>query len=233
MVKAKLGQRPICIKSSFDECTLSEIESITNQLTLITTLTDITQDEFDRMEQASRDAIIELLGFYNDYESMPIPDPFKQMDAAEETYEKIEEAKQVLEYKKELKTFIKLARIYMPIQWIESNSVLNVISQGLQIYQSIELFLERHKELNDRNPDESEDDYEEAGVEAIHSYGVFGIIYSICDGKPWLYNQLLKCSAEEVYMTMRYSKDKATFDRNLFKIKSRKSGNLSGNSRSD
>lgn len=240
MVKVSLAKRlKISIKTSFEDCTIADLLAIASkqEKDLILNLTTLTEEQYNNLDVASIEAITTILDFVNDYDNITLPEPSKQIDVGDESFKKIEQAKQSLSNgKQSISDFINLAKIYMGDEWITANAnlVLNVISQGLQIFNSIDAFLYRHKDLNDNAKNEDEDAYEEAGIEAIHSYGVFATIYSICDGKPWRYNKLLKCEAETVYMTLRYSKDRAHFERNLTKIKTRQNnGNVSANSRRD
>jgi hypothetical protein len=202
---------------------------------IILSLSTITKLQLQSVDQSGKYLILDFLNFLSDLDNLVLPEPNYHIEVADESFSKIEQAKQLLSNSNSrIDTLLNLCSIYFSQKWIlqNENSVLNVFSQALQIFQSIDRFLQRHKELNENEEDENEEAYEEAGIDAIHSYGVFASIYALCDGKPWLYDKLLSCSAESVYITLRFSKDKAKFDSNLTKIKTRQAnGNVSGNSK--
>ncbi len=93
--------------------------------------------------------------------------------------------------------------------------------QSLQIYQSIALFLERYKELNDSDYN---DDQLEAGVKGLETFGVGAVRYSLAKGDATKYKQIEELSAEQVYFTLLYEKALSEYQERLKKIYDRQNG---------
>jgi len=58
-----------------------------------------------------------------------------------------------------------------------------------------------------------------AGVDRFEKYGFFSSIVSICEGKPWKYNQLLQTPTEEYYMTQAVLIEQNDYREELNRVK--------------
>jgi hypothetical protein len=227
MIKLKVQKREITIKTSFNDCTVNDLEAIGERTVenVIKALTDLPHEWIDRIDSETKLFIFGMAEFLDDLEFLNVPNPEKIIDVGECSFENIEIIKQAMNANPQHHNVIPLiCRRYMGNEWVDSNNknVLKVYSQGLQIFDSFRVFMERHKELNELFETQNGDDLTEAGIEALESFGIFGTIYQICDGKPWLFDSLLQAKAEPVYMALRYSKAQSMFQDNLKRIIERK-----------
>jgi len=233
MVKVNVAHSKISIKTCYEDCTIADLDKLATyeyqQRGLIECFTDLPYTDFEKLLPEYQQAILVLLEWVNDNEYVNLPDPEKNISVGDESFGKIEMAKQVIgEGKPHYYILPNLCHIYLSDEWVSKSDVLKVFAQGVQIFESITVFLERHKDLGESEPDT--EDQIEAGIEALRSFGSFGLMYSLTEGKPWMYDTLLSCTAESVYMTLRYSKAKSMYEENLVKIDKRKNANVSKNS---
>ena len=221
MVKVSLNNRSeISIKTCYEDCTLSDLAKI--DAGIVYALTDCQKEVYEKLIPEYQDSIIILLDFVYDTDNLILPSPEKLIEVGDESFLKIERSKQIIgQGKDHYYTLPAICELYLGEDWIKANDrkVLKVFGQGIQIFESIKVFLDRHKDL--QGEPETEDE-QEAGVESIKSFGSFGLVYDMTDGKPWLFDTLLNCTAESVYMSMRYSSAKGRYEKNLLDIMRRR-----------
>ena len=213
------------IKTSFKELTVQDLRSIKNHtpIEVIAALSDIPQAKILQIDTDEILALYELVSFVEDIEDalQYIPSDIKlpDIDTVSDTFEKCELAKiKAQEIKQYYRLLPELVRIYLGEEHLKG-SAIECLAKGAVILENLNSFLERFKDLGGDKPNE---DQHEAGIEALHSFGTYGIVESIAQRyhcKPY---DVYQWSAEEVYMDMLYQQAKARYQENLMDIERRK-----------
>lgn len=215
------------IKTSFDDVTNKDLHTIPSEKPreLIKHFSDLTAEEVKRLSANQVNTLVDLLDFiYEEPTLLPIE---KEIDVAREAWSKIEQAKARLKDFKIYKHSFEIAEIYFGEE-IWSWEMGKIYSQTAQIVNSINLFLNRYKDLyQDKGYTEEE---LEAGVEALESFGVGAIRHGLASGDITKFEQIEKTDAETVYFTLLYNKAVAMYQEELSKIKQRSNVNSQPNS---
>jgi len=145
----------------------------------------------------------------------------KDINVAGESWGKIERAKMALQSRNKWSYCVELCVIYFgdkALTW----SIGLIYGQSINILNSLSVFLERYKDLND-NKGYSEQEID-AGVKDLESFGVGAVRYSLASGDLTKYADIEDKDAETVYFHLLYSKAVAMYQERLSEIKK-----LSGN----
>lgn len=214
------------IKNSFNHVTAEELRAIPKHTPreVIAALSGITRDEAYRLSSEVVLALYELYSFLDKVEEAAnyVPADWQppSVDVAGETFEKIELAKKAMSAGyAPYRLLIELVVIYYGEDAIKGKAA-PVLALGALILQDLNQFFERFKDLAGQPPSEDE---EEAGVEALHSFGPYGIAENLASkygGKPY---DIFGWSAEEVYLELTYQLAKSRYQENLRDIERRKS----------
>jgi hypothetical protein len=213
------------IKTSFKELTVQDLRKIKNHAPreVIAALSDIPQAKILQLDTDQILALYELVSFVEDIEDslqyIPANIKLPYIDTAAESFEKCELAKMKAQSIKQYYLLLpELIRIYLGEDHLKG-SAIECLAKGAVILDNLNSFLERFKELGGDKPN---DDEMEAGIEALHSFGTYGIVEGIAQRyhcKPY---DVYQWAAEEVYMDMLYQQAKNRYQENLRDIESRK-----------
>jgi hypothetical protein len=212
-LKLKLIQRPVSLKACYEDCKVSDLERIGPRTfeNIMQALSDAPSDLIQSLTLDEKTMLMDFFEFLTGHSGLQLFVPKTIIEVGAESFEKVERAKQLFQINPETYFVIPgLCRIYMGDDWVaeHDNKISEVFSQGLQIFDSFKGFIERHRDLADIPDSDKQlaEDLEEVGGDTLAEFGVFRLIYSMCDGKPWKYPKLLNSAAEDVYLTLRYSK---------------------------
>jgi hypothetical protein len=213
------------IKTSFKELTVEDIRRIKNHTPreVISALSDIPIAKLQRLDTSEILGLYELVSFIEDIDEalayIPSNIQIPEIDTASETFEKCELAKlKAQQYKQYYLLLPEMVRIYLGEDHLKGPAI-ECLAKGAVILEDLNKFLERFKELGGEEP---EDAQVEAGIEALHSFGTYGIVESIAAKyhcKPY---DVYQWQAEEVYMDMLYQQAKTKYQENLREIENRK-----------
>lgn len=213
------------IKTSFNEVTVADLLKIVRHTPreVLAALSDIPPDKLSGLSSEDVLALYELVAFVEDLGEVALclrPDvELPEVDVAGATFEKLELAKKrTLEIKQPYRLFIELVKIYFG-EGLLAGPAVPCLALGAWIYQDLNLFFERFKDLGAEPPTEEE---EEAGIEALHSFGPYGIAENLAakyGAKPF---EVFQWSAEEVYLELTYQLAKNRYQDNLREIEKRK-----------
>ena len=140
-----------------------------------------------------------------------------EIDIASESFDKIELARKIgVKQKKAFKILPELARVYFGN---EDRPASEAMALGAVVLEQMQSFFERFKDLQADKPSEEEI---EAGIEALHSFGPYGIAEGIAAKYGCRPLDVFAWSAEEVYMNLLYNQAKNRYQENLRNIENRK-----------
>lgn len=215
MISVKVGKKKYDIATCYEDINAKQLHSIENEKpkSIIKALTSIDVDKIDSK------SIIALYQILNFVESEPIMKRYKKdINVASESWLKLELTKQALATQNRFFYVVEVSRIYFGDEVFDWS--LHVIyAQTTQILHSFNLFLERYKELNER--DEYDDDQLEAGVKGLETFGAGAIRYSLAKGDVTKYEAIENMSAEAVYFTLLYERAVSMYQEKYDQIKSR------------
>jgi hypothetical protein len=226
-VKINLKRYEINLKTCYRDCTVTDLESIGERTfeNLMRALSDMPEGDIDELDGEDRDILMPFFEFLDDISTLNIFVPKKFPVVGREAFGKVERAKKLIASNPEAYSMIPgFCRIYMGDEWVEQEQKIDdVFSYGLAIFNTFVEFRARHEELEESTlSDQDKEDMEEAGGQALETFGIFGLLYSMCDGKPWVYNKLLNSPAEDVYLTLRFSRANNVVQKNLKAINERR-----------
>lgn len=213
------------IKTSFKELTVADLRRIKNHSPreVILALSDIPQEKLFKLNTEQILSLYELVAFIEDIdealEYVPADLSIPEIDTGSESFEKCELAKMKAQSIKHYYLLLpEIVRIYLGEDHLQG-SAIECLAKGAVILENLNSFLERFKDLGGEDPTEEQ---QEAGIEALHSFGTYGIVEGIAQRyhcKPY---DVYQWSAEEVYMDMLYQQAKGRYQENLREIENRK-----------
>jgi hypothetical protein len=214
------------IKNSFKTVTAEDLLRIRlhTPREVVSALSGLTPKEAQAITPEVVLALYELYSFLDDVSeaALHVPPDWQppNVDVAAESFEKIELAKRSLSSGlAPYRLFLDLVKIYFGADYV-TGPAAPLIALGALIHQDLNQFFERFKDLAGEPPTEEE---QEAGIEALHSFGPYGIAENIAAKygcKPY---EVFKWGAEEVYLELTYQLAKNRFQENLREIERRKS----------
>ena len=213
------------IKTSFKELTVEDIRKIKNHTPkeVIFALSDIPINKLQRLDTGQILGLYELVSFIEDIDEALsyIPSDIKipEIDTGSESFEKCELAKIKAQNIKQYYLLLpEIVRIYLGEEHLKG-SAIECIAKGAVILENLNKFLDRFKDLGGEDPDDGQI---EAGIEALHSFGTYGIVESISSKYKCKPYDVYQWHAEEVYMDMLYQQAKNKYQENLREIENRK-----------
>jgi hypothetical protein len=221
MVILKINGRDFFIKTSFSELTPEEVRRLQsrNMRDHLRVLSNV-REELPAENLLSIEPLIEWVNDPVIIEATALdPDDF---DLGGMEYYRFYHAREVLSSDaSDIYKIFKVGEIYS----VAGASVRKIIGNGLEALRQLEVFLTRFENATlQEEPDEAE---QEAGIEALHSFGVYGILESIAEKysvKPYA---VLNWTAEEVMLELTYRSVKGRYMEKLQSIKTRQNGELS------
>jgi len=228
MIKINIGRKKYKVCNEWKDLTPSILHTIKSiePIELVKALTDIPEDVIEILSESSLMAIYQLVSFVED--SPKVLAPKKVINVASESWKKLESTKQALQTKSPPYIATQVAGIYFGDE-VYKWSIPLVYGQTSQILESLFVFLERYKELNEGG--EYDEDQLEAGVEGFETFGVGAIRYSLAKGDVTKYKDIEEQTAEDVYFTLLYEKAVNKYQKELKRIYDRQNGiNSSKNS---
>ena len=225
MEKSKNQPGASFIKTSFRQVTAEDLTRIADGTprSIIAALSSLTHREVLRLTSGHVLALYELVSFIDDPAEilMALPPDFApvEVDVAGDTFEKAELAKlRIQQVKEPYRLAPELVRIYLGDDKVTGSAAV-CLAQGAYILQELTAFFERFKDLGGEPPTEEQT---EAGIEALHTFGAYGIAESIgakFHVRPY---DVFKWTAEEVYLELTYQLAKSRYQENLKEIEKRK-----------
>lgn len=225
MVKLNVSQKGITIKTSWSEVTTEELHSIGKESprAVILALSTLTASEVSSLHTDQVLALYELVSFVDDLDdlalSLPASADLPDVDVAAASYELAEVARlRLQQHKKPYLLFPALTAVYFKDRKF---TAVETMATGALLYQDLAKLFDRFKDLASEPPN---DDQLEAGVEALHTFGTYGIVESLASRyncKPY---DVYGWAAEEVFLDLLYQQTKARYQDNLRNIESRKNG---------
>ena len=212
------------IKTSWTEVTAQDLFSIQadSPRAVIQALSTLTAEEVSRLSAVQVLSLYELVSFVEDLGELSghlhtvrdLPD----VDVENGSYERAELGRaRMVESRKPYRLFPALAKIYFPDQKFTGVECMAV---GAIINQALTSLFDRFKDLAGEEPNE---DQEEAGIQALQSFGTYGIVESLAARYGCRPYEVYQWAAEEVYLDLLYQQTKAKYQDNLREIEKRKS----------
>ena len=221
MIKIKIADIDYQVMNEWKDLTPSILHCIKSMkpIDLIPILSDIPKNVIERLSDQSLLSIYQIVSFIE--ESPPGLTINKPIDVASESWKNLELAKEALKTQSPPFLAVEISGIYF------GEDVLNwpinlVYGQTYQILESLNVFLNRYKDLSDSEP--YDDDQLEAGVKGLETFGVGAIRYSLAKGDPTKYDKIESMKAEDVYFTLLYEKGVNEYQKRLKGIYDRQNG---------
>lgn len=168
--------------------------------------------------------LYELVAFVDDLSevaaALPVDLALPEVDVAGGTFERLELAKnKARDIKEPYRLFVELVRIYYGEDYL-ANPALSCLALGAIIFEDLTGFLVRFKDLGQTDP--PTEDEEEAGLDALHSFGPYGMAEAIAAKYHVRPFDVFQWTAEEVYLELTYQQAKSRYQDNLRAIEQRK-----------
>jgi hypothetical protein len=213
------------IKISFKTVTAEDLLKIERHTPrqVIAALSGLTAEEVDNLSTESVLALYELFSYLDNIDEavLAVPPDWQPpvVDVAAESFEKIELAKRALGSKlAPYRLCLELVGLYLGREAL-TGPAAPLLALGALILQDLNAFFERFKDLASEPPTEDE---KEAGIEALHSFGPYGIAENLASKYSCKPYDVFQWGAEEVYLELTYQMAKNRFQENLRDIERRK-----------
>lgn len=213
------------IKTCYNDLEISDLLKIKEATPrgILAALSDIPPAKLRALDSEDVLALYELVSFLVDpveaMAAVPLTIQLPEVDVAASTFEKAELAKMRIDKLKEpYRLFPELVRIYFGEEHL-TGPAINCLALGAIIFQDLNKLFNRFKDLAGEAPSEEQI---EAGIEALHTFGPYGMAESIASKygcKPY---DVFQWSAEEVYLELTYQQAKSHYQDNLREIEKRK-----------
>lgn len=218
-------QKKNFIKRCFSQVTIEDLLSIEQHTPrqVIKALSSLTIEEVNQLTSDEVFVLYEIVSFIDDLNEMgavlPLDFTAPNIDVAGGTFEQAERAKiKASEKKAPYRLFLDLVNIYYPDQFL-TGAAAPALAIGALIYEDLTKLLDRFKDLAGEKPNDEE---EEAGIEALHTFGPYGICESIATRYSIRPYDVFNWTAEEVYLDLTYQMAKSRYQENLRAIEKRK-----------
>jgi hypothetical protein len=225
MAKLKSQQKRNFIKTCFSQVTVEDLLAIEKHTPrqVIQALSSLTAEEVSRLSSEEVLTLYELVSFIDDLNEVGAVLPLNfnppPVDVAGGTFEQAERAKlKAAENKAPYRLFLDLVGIYYGPEYL-TGAAAPAVALGALIYEDLTKLLDRFKDLAGEKPTDEE---EEAGIEALHTFGPYGICESIASKYSVRPYEVFAWTAEEVYLELTYQLAKSRYQANLRSIEKRK-----------
>lgn len=203
-------------------CELISKEKV-NGIELLSLLSDIQCNTLEKISEENLIILIDLCTFVNDTtlleKSNVLFDDLSSFDVGNETWAKLEKAKQEIE--KHPVFFCassSLAKIYFGND-VSNSCILDVYGKCNYLLNNLNNFFERFKRLSESEP---QDDEILADVDRFKKFGFFASCVELSRKMCITYNEVLSMTANEIYNTFLYDFEKADYEKRLYEIKSKR-----------
>lgn len=221
MIRVSIAGKNYTFKNQWSDLTVKDLHSINSvrPIDLIERLSNVSESTLKQIPESSLVALYQIVSFV---EEVPPNIGIKQsINVANESWKKLELTREALKKSAPPFVAVEVSGIYF------GEDVFNwpiglVYGQTYQILDSLNVFLERYKELGNSEP--YDEDQLEAGVQGLESFGVGAIRYSLAKGDVTKYEAIESMSAEDVYFTLLYEKGVNEYQKKLKDIYDRQNG---------
>jgi hypothetical protein len=222
MIKIKIANKTYKVRNQWKDLTPSVLHSITSKVPfdVVRSMSDIPTDLLDQLDANSILSLYELCAFVLEDYTLPIK-VVKQINVGEETFKKVELAKQAIQRGVNPYTAVSLCGVYFG-EVVYKWRLSSIYGQTYQILNSLSVFLERYKELSEGN--EYNDDELEAGVQGFETFGVGAVIIGLANGVPSEEKFIEESKAEWVYFKLLFAKAQSKYQKELKRIYDRQNG---------
>lgn len=222
MIKVKIANKTYKVKNQWKDLTPSVLHSITSKIPIdvVRSMSNIPSEILDQLDANSILSLYQLCSFVLEDYTLPIK-IVKPINVGEETFKKVELAKQSLQRGINPYTAVSLCGIYFG-EKVYKWRLSAIYGQAYQILNSLSVFLERYKELSEGN--EYTDDELEAGVQGFETFGVGAVVISLANGVPSEEKFIEESKAEWIYFKLLYNKGVAKYQKELKRIYDRQNG---------
>lgn len=224
MVTLRVKNQKVSIRTSYKELKAKDLEiDESSPRSILAGLSDARPGLIYSLSAEEIASLYPLISFVENPQEAALYLPFRFnpeiVDIASESFEKIELAKRAAErFKKPFRVLPELCSVYYGYK--PDRPAAEALALGALIMEQMATFFDRFKDLAGDPPDE---DQQEAGIEALHTFGPYGIAESIAARYGCRPLEVFSWSAEEVYMNMLYSQARNKYQENLREIEKRKS----------
>jgi hypothetical protein len=222
MIKIKIANVTYKVKNEWKDLTPSILHSITSKapIEVVRCMSNIPVDILDQLDANSILSLYELCAFV--LEDYPLPlKVVKPINVGEETFKKVELAKQAIQSGVPPYYMVGLCGIYFG-EKVYKWRLSDVYGQAYQILTSLSLFLERYKELSEKS--EYTDDELEAGIQGFETFGVGAVVINLAKGVPSEEKFIEDSKAEWIYFKLLYDKGVSKYQKELKRIYDRQNG---------
>lgn len=221
MISVSIAGEKYSFKNQWSDLTVKELHTIKSvkPIDLIQILSNVPESILKQIPENSLVALYQIVSFVEDVP--PNIDIKQHVNVANESWKKLELTREALKNSSPPFVAVEVAGIYFSEEIFKWPIGL-VYGQTYQILDSLNVFLERYKELGNSEP--YDEDQLEAGVQGLESFGVGAVRYSLAKGDVTKYEAIESMSAEDVYFTLLYEKGVNEYQRRLKDIYDRQNG---------
>ena len=221
MINVTILGNKYSVKNQWSDLTVKDLHGIKSikPIDLVKSLSNIPSSLLQKLTESNLLALYQIVSFIED---TPIDIKVKnEVNVAGESWKKLELTRSALKNSAPPFVAVEVAGIYFGEEIFKWPIGL-VYGQTYQILESLNVFLERYKELRDSDP--YDEDQLEAGVKGLETFGVGAIRYSLANGDITKYAAIESMSAEDVYFTLLYEKGVNEYQKRLKQIYDRQNG---------
>lgn len=212
MVKVKINNVEYSVQTSWDEVDPDKLMLCENFREELECLSTIPKDIIDRATDEQLFPFYTLTSFIHEIGEMPMIDT---VDISQESYEKLELARERMKIGKEYNKILISARTYYP----EEKDTVRLLSHGISIVNQIILFLDKYTEMQGS---EHTNDELMAGIESLDAFGSWGTAFVLAGKDILKLRGVLDMKAITVYEALRYNFRESKYIKNLFEIRNPK-----------
>lgn len=221
MISITISGKKYSVKNQWSDLTVKDLHGIKSikPIDLVHSLSNIPPSLLEQLPESNLLALYQIVSFVED---APTDIRVKhEVNVANESWKKLELTRSALKIASPPFVAVEVAGIYFGDK-IFNWPISLVYGQTYQILESLNVFLERYKDLGDSDP--YDEDQLEAGVQGLESFGVGAIRYSLAKGDVTKYAAIESMSAEDVYFTLLYEKGVNEYQKRLKNIYDRQNG---------
>jgi len=225
MARSKSRRAANFIKTCFKQVAVDDLLKIDKHTPrqVVAALSSLTAAEVAALSSEEVLVLYEIVSFIDDLNEVAaaLPPNFAPppVDVASASFEKAERAKiKASENKAPYQLFLDLVLIYYGPDYL-TGPAAPALALGALVYEDLVSLLDRFKDLAGEKPTDEE---LEAGIEALHTFGPYGIAESVAAKYSIRPYEVFDWSAEEVYLELTYQLAKSRYQENLRNIEKRK-----------
>lgn len=212
MVKVKINGVEYSVQTSWYEVDVGRLMLCENFREELTVLSDIPEDIIKKAMDLQLFPLQTLISFIYDVEEWP---GIEAVNIEQESYEKLELAKQRIQTGKTYNKILKAAITYYP----EEKNAVRLLSLGVSIVNQIGIFLEKYTEMT---ASEHTNDEILAGVDTLEAFGMWGTAYVLAGKDVLKLRGVLDMKAIVIYEALRYNFRESKFTKRLFELRNQR-----------